>query len=225
MRAEQVTDPVTHHGEGPVWSPRWPGGGGLRFVDMLAGDVLTLREQDRVDRRHVGTVAAVVRPRRAGGAVIGVERGFVLEEPDGTLSPLPDLWHDDSQRMNEGGCDPDGRFYCGSMAYDQATGAATLYRLDADHDVRPVLHGSPSPTAWSGRRTGRRPTTTTRPPPGSASSTTTASRASPPVVRSSRWCTTASPGSPTDSPSTPTAACGRRCPTVAPSTVTAPTAY
>ncbi|WP_442788393.1 hypothetical protein [Dactylosporangium sp. NBC_01737] len=21
--------------------------------------------------------------------------------------------------MNDGGCDPDGRFYCGSMAYDQ----------------------------------------------------------------------------------------------------------
>ena len=34
--------------------------------------------------------------------------------------------------MNEGGCDPDGRFYCGSMAYDKARGAASLYRFDAD---------------------------------------------------------------------------------------------
>ena len=39
MRAEQVTGPVTYHGEGPVWSERW---GGLRWVDMLAGDVLSL---------------------------------------------------------------------------------------------------------------------------------------------------------------------------------------
>jgi hypothetical protein len=33
-------------------------------------------------------------------------------------------------RINEGVCDPDGRFYCGSMAYDQRQGAASLYRLD-----------------------------------------------------------------------------------------------
>jgi sugar lactone lactonase YvrE len=142
MRAGQVTGPVAYHGEGPVWSPRWgPEGGALRFVDMLAGDVLRLREDGGVDRLHVGTVAAVVRPRRSGGAVIGVERGFVLEEPDGGLASLPDLWDHDRVRMNEGGCDPDGRFYCGSMAYDQATGAASVYRLDADRSVQVVLEG------------------------------------------------------------------------------------
>ena len=43
--------------------------------------------------------------------------------------------------MNEGGCDPDGRFYCGSMAYDQRPGAASLYRLDADRSVHVVLEG------------------------------------------------------------------------------------
>ena len=138
MRAEQVTGRLTYHGEGPVWSPRW---GGLRFVDMLAGDVLTLRDDGTVERRHVGTVAAAVRPRAGGGAVIGVERGFVLEEPDGSLTRLPDLWTDDGVRMNEGGCDPDGRMYCGSMAYSKATGAGTLYRLDPDLSVRPVLDG------------------------------------------------------------------------------------
>ena len=36
MEAEQVPDVVTYHGEGPVWSERR---GGLRWVDMLAGDV------------------------------------------------------------------------------------------------------------------------------------------------------------------------------------------
>ncbi|MDX6300206.1 MAG: hypothetical protein QOF53_1420 [Nocardioidaceae bacterium] len=136
MRAERLTEQIAYHGEGPVWSPSW---GGLRCVDMLAGDVLTLREDGTVDRMHVGTVAAVVRPRRGGGAVIGVERGFVLEEPDGTLSPLGDLWSDDSVRMNEGGCDPDGRFYCGSMSYQQKPGAGTLYRLDPDRSVSVVL--------------------------------------------------------------------------------------
>jgi sugar lactone lactonase YvrE len=136
VQAEQLTDPVAYHGEGPVWSERW---GGLRWVDMLAGDVLSLADNGEIDRRHVGNVAAVLRPRRQGGAVIGVERSFALEDADGTLTHLGELWSDTNVRMNEGGCDPEGRFYCGSMAYDQRPGAGALYRLDPDGSVRVVL--------------------------------------------------------------------------------------
>jgi sugar lactone lactonase YvrE len=136
VRAEQVTGPVAYHGEGPVWSERW---GGLRWVDMLAGDILSLVADGTIDRRHVGSVAAALRPRQQGGAVIGVERGFALEEADGTLKHLDELWSDTNVRMNEGGCDPDGRFYCGSMAYDQQPGAGALYRLDPDGSVQVVL--------------------------------------------------------------------------------------
>ncbi|TFV70277.1 SMP-30/gluconolactonase/LRE family protein [Blastococcus sp. CT_GayMR19] len=138
MRAEQVTGPVAYHGEGPVWSPRW---GGLRWVDMLAGDILSLDESGSVRRHHVGTIAAAVRPRAGGGAVIAVERGFALEDPDGTVTALDPVWDDDSVRMNEGGCDPDGRFWCGSMAYDKRAGAAALYRLDPDGSAHRVLDG------------------------------------------------------------------------------------
>ena len=138
MRAQQVTDPVAYHGEGPVWSPSW---GGLRWVDMLAGDVLSLAADGSVQRRSVSGVVAALRPRRGGGAVLGIERGFALEDADGTLTRLPPLWDDEGVRMNEGGCDPDGRFYCGSMAYDQRPGAATLYRLDPDGSATTVLEG------------------------------------------------------------------------------------
>src|SRR5690242_16543847 len=138
MRAEQVTDPVAYHGEGPVWSASW---GGLRWVDMMAGDVLSLADDGSVHRRHVAKVVAVLRPRRGGGAVLGIERGFALEDPDGTVTPLEPVWQDDGIRMNEGGCDPDGRFYCGSMAYDKRQGAASLYRLDPDGSTSVVLEG------------------------------------------------------------------------------------
>ena len=136
MRVEQVTDPIAFHGEGPVWSEAW---GELRWLDMLAGDVLSLGADGSVGRRHVGKVVAAMRPRRQGGAVLALERGFALEAPDGTLRELGALWSDTSLRMNEGGCDPDGRFYGGSMAYDQRPGAGSLYRLDADGGVRVVL--------------------------------------------------------------------------------------
>jgi sugar lactone lactonase YvrE len=81
----------------------------------------------------------VLRPRRNGGAVIGVERGFALEQLDGTVTTLVELWNDTGVRMNEGGCDPDGRFYCGSMAYDKTPGAGTLYRLDPEGTTHIVL--------------------------------------------------------------------------------------
>jgi sugar lactone lactonase YvrE len=138
MRAEQLTAPVAYHAEGPVWSERW---GGLRWVDMFAGDVLQLASDGTVERVHVGEVAAALRPRRAGGAVIGVERGFVLEHSDGRLESLGEVSSDETVRMNEGACDPDGRFYCGSMAYDKRPGAGTLYRLDPDRSVHVVLEG------------------------------------------------------------------------------------
>ena len=134
---EQFTEPLAFHGEGPVWAASWPG---LRFVDMLAGDVVTLdRDGATHQRLHVGTVAAAFRPRRAGGMVVAVERGFALVGGDGAVETLPELWDDERVRMNDGATDPEGRFYCGSMAYDATPGAGRLYRLDADGSVSVVL--------------------------------------------------------------------------------------
>src|SRR4051812_42107955 len=109
---ERVTDACAFHGEGPVWD-----GSKLRWVDMLNGEILTLDGDASVSRRKVGTVAAALRPRTVGGLVIAVERGFALLDHDGDLTVLPELWSDPTVRMNDGGCDPQGRFYCGSMAY------------------------------------------------------------------------------------------------------------
>lgn len=138
MRAEQLTDPITYHGEGPVWFAREQR---LHWVDMLAGDVLTLALDGTINRRHVGSVVAALRPRSRGGAVLGLERGFALEEPDGSIQVLPEFWLSPTIRMNEGGCDPQGRFYCGSMAYDQSPGAAKLYLLDEQLQVHTVMEG------------------------------------------------------------------------------------
>lgn len=128
VTAEQVTDAITYHGEGPCW---WPGWGGLRWVDLLAGDLLTLRADGGADRLHVGDVAAFVRPRRSGGYVVAVERGLALAEgPDDLPVPLPPLWADDGVRMNDGGCDPEGNLWAGSMAYDAHAGGGDLWRVD-----------------------------------------------------------------------------------------------
>lgn len=140
VAADQLTDPCAYHGEGPMWDA---GAGVLRWVDMLAGDVLSMPPAGgRPSRLSVGRVAAAVRPRRSGGLVVAVERGFALFDP-GSSQPhlLPELWTDASVRMNEGSCDPQGRFFCGSMAYDATPGRGVLYRLDPDGSVDKVLTG------------------------------------------------------------------------------------
>jgi len=135
--AEQVTEPHAHHGEGPVWHSGWDA---LKFVDMLAGDICTVDvDSGGIERFHVGSVAAAFRPRTSGGLVVAVERGFALVDADGNLEQLGDLWSDEGVRMNEGGCDPQGRFYCGSMAYDATPGAGTVWRLDADRSTSVAL--------------------------------------------------------------------------------------
>lgn len=135
--AEQVTGACAHHAEGPIWDDA---AGCVRWVDMLAGDVLSLAPAGgQVERLHVGDVAAAVRPRLGGGLVVAVERGFALVDAGGVVTTLPEVWSDPTVRMNDGACDPQGRFYCGSMAYDEAPGRGSLYRLDPDGRVTTVL--------------------------------------------------------------------------------------
>ncbi|MDF2444080.1 MAG: hypothetical protein JWR01_2283, partial [Subtercola sp.] len=130
-QAEQLTDPVTHHGEGAVWSDLW---GGLRWVDMLAGAVLSLHpETGEVSRMPVGSpIAAAVRPRLNGGMVVVTEREFTLWQGEVQEFATPPLWHDRAHRFNEGGCDPAGRMLCGTLAYDGDPGGGAMFRLNAD---------------------------------------------------------------------------------------------
>ncbi|MEO7122508.1 MAG: SMP-30/gluconolactonase/LRE family protein [Lacisediminihabitans sp.] len=136
VTALQLTDPLAFHGEGPCWSPSW---GGLRWVDMLAGDVLALTDGGHVERTHVGTIAAMIRPRAAGGAIVAREHDFAILHDSGEVESLVTVLDDPAVRFNEGGCDPQGRLYCGTMRYDVATGGGKIYRLELDHTVAVAL--------------------------------------------------------------------------------------
>jgi sugar lactone lactonase YvrE len=137
--ARQVTEVVTHHGEGPFWDRV---AGRLLVVDMLAGAVVAVIPGGDVSRLEVGGVAAAVRARQSGGYVLATERGFQRYTADFTPDgpPIP-AFDDPAIRMNDGGCDPQGRFYCGTMAYAVTPGAGVLYRLDPDLTVHEVLTG------------------------------------------------------------------------------------
>jgi sugar lactone lactonase YvrE len=136
--AEQVTDVCTTHGEGVVWDQQ---SGLVRFVDLEAGALMSFHPASgAVGRLQLGKVAACVRPRRSGGLVVALERTFALLDPDGRVErEIGPAFADEGMRFNDGGCDPAGRFWMGSMAYDETPGAASVHRLDPDGSVTTVL--------------------------------------------------------------------------------------
>lgn len=137
-RAEQLTPALAYHGEGPVWDDALQR---LLWVDLLKGDLLVTDPGGDTERRHVADVLACVVPRINGGHVVATERGFALLDTDGDVTTLPDVWTDTTVRMNDGACDPQGRFFCGSMAYGAAPGRGALYRMDPDRSVHLVHSG------------------------------------------------------------------------------------
>jgi sugar lactone lactonase YvrE len=136
-RAERFTEPCTFHGEGPFWDAP---NDRLLLVDMLEGAVVDVAPDGATGRRTLAGVAAALRARRDGGYLLATENRFLLLGPDLTpQTELPPVFADPGIRMNDGGCDPQGRFYIGTMAYAETPGAGTLYRLDADRTVSVVL--------------------------------------------------------------------------------------
>jgi sugar lactone lactonase YvrE len=139
VRPEQVTAAEFGLGETPVWLPAQ---GGLLWVDGAAGDVVRLARNGATERWHVAGRVAVVRATTSGGLVLALDDCFALAagwgepvERLGALWPEADLW------FNDGGCDPQGRFWAGTASADYAGTRCGLYRLDPDRTVSRVLDG------------------------------------------------------------------------------------
>jgi sugar lactone lactonase YvrE len=137
------------HGEGPTWDAAR---GTLLWVDIPEGlvrraavsadGVLTETGRDRG-----GDTVGFVVPAAAGGELLGADGGITHLAGDGAARVLLRLAgeggspEDGGTRMNDGGCDRVGRFFAGTMAFDQRPGAGALYRLDLDGTVTTVLDG------------------------------------------------------------------------------------
>jgi sugar lactone lactonase YvrE len=128
--------------------PRWVADRGeLIWVDILqsqlhrstlgADGLLQTPSTVQLDR-HVGAGAPAVR----GGYVVAAGTGFLFADAAGTVRELAQAPTGGSDvRMNDGACDPQGRFWAGTMAYDESPGAGVLYRLELDGRCSTVLTG------------------------------------------------------------------------------------
>jgi sugar lactone lactonase YvrE len=138
---ECVLDAKAELGEGPVWDPVEAC---LYFVDIAAGVVHRYDPDTRTSRaRPVGTMVGAVALSSAGDLLLAVHDGFIRLDPcTGLTRRIADVEADRPDlRMNDGKCDPAGRFWAGTMAIDERSGAGALYRLDADGRVRTMLQG------------------------------------------------------------------------------------
>jgi sugar lactone lactonase YvrE len=126
---------------------RWLGDH-LIFTDILDGALLAAPPAGPGDARTLlrldvplGAVAPVA--GQPGTWIAAAGTGFALIGPDGTPTWLdrPEEGAPVAMRMNDGCCDPGGRFWAGSMAYDAVEGAGSLYRAGHDGTVVKVLDG------------------------------------------------------------------------------------
>ena len=139
LRAELVLEAGAELAEGPVWDDRT---GQLLWVDIPAGRVHRTRPDGTGDtaievEEDVGAVAL----GDDGSLLAATRSGIRRVDPDSghpLLAALPVRSGASSVRMNDGKCDPRGRFVAGTKGDHDEPGAGSLWSWDGQR-LREVL--------------------------------------------------------------------------------------
>ncbi len=132
MKAECVVDIRAEVGETPIWDEReeqlwWidcPGPTIHRFHPDRAKNEHVAIE---IDSPHVGAIALV----EGGGVLVLSGSGLWWHKPDGTRALLAQPDTDRPENVpNDGKCDPQGRFWFGTMHSQSAKETGRLFRYD-----------------------------------------------------------------------------------------------
>jgi len=125
---------VSQWGEGPVWHRDR-----LLYVDIEGHKVLSFDPASGAEQVwDVGERVGTVVPRENGGLAIAGDNGFsFVDETTGAVTRVVDPEADiETNRFNEGKCDPAGRFWAGSMHLGpKRTATGSLYVLHKDFRV------------------------------------------------------------------------------------------
>lgn len=141
LEVELVLDAGAELGEAPCWDS---GAQLLLWVDITAGMV------HRFDPAHggdetfdIGQPVGAAVPTESGQIALAVSNGFaILDVRTGRVERVADVDLGVSgTMMNDGKCDPAGRFWAGTKDIEGRAPTGSLYRLDADHRVIRVVPG------------------------------------------------------------------------------------
>ncbi len=151
-KAELVLDAKAELGEGAIWHDNV-----LYWVDIPPGKVCIYDPGAGTNREiEVGQMVGTVVPRERGGVAVAVENGFgLLDTESGTFTHLRNPEEGNSaNRMNDGKCDPGGRFWAGTMDRGEENASGSLYCMDTDHTVHRRLENVTisNGIVWTGDR-------------------------------------------------------------------------
>ncbi len=134
ITVQTVGNRQSQWGEGPIW---WEDK--LVYVD-IEGHALIELDPDSGEETvyEMGERIGTVVPRAGGGYLCAGDSGIYTFDPvKGGTTKLADPEADKrpDNRFNDGKCDPEGRFWGGTISLVKKTGDANLYMLDANHDL------------------------------------------------------------------------------------------
>jgi len=141
VKVEIAVEARAQLGEGPIWDGA---SGQLVWVDIMACRVHRFTPDAEDDESaDVGQPVGAVAARTTPGLVLAMRDGFgVLDTDTGDVQMIASAEaHVKGNRMNDGKCDSAGRFWAGTMAFDQSPAAGALYRLERDHSVAKMIQG------------------------------------------------------------------------------------
>ena len=125
---------VSQWGEGPIW---WKGS--LLYVDINGKQLIQLDpETSNETIWDIGERIGTVVPTQGDDLIYAGDTGYVRFNPaTGERTNLgdPEAALRETNRFNDGKCDPAGRFWAGSISLAKNTGTANLYYLDTDGNV------------------------------------------------------------------------------------------
>jgi sugar lactone lactonase YvrE len=133
LSAEPASSSAYQLGEGPVWDTQRQR---VLWVDVVEGKVLsgslTGRGVVEESALHVDETVGAVVPSASGDLLVAGRHDLHLVDPLGHQRRLVEVVpRTKPSRLNDGACDPAGRFLVGSLAQDGRTGDECLYRWDS----------------------------------------------------------------------------------------------
>ena len=127
-------------GEGPRWDAA---GGRLLWVDILGRKVHRYDpSRGRDDWVQLEQPVSAALPHDHGGPILALPDGLYETDWE-TLARIVALEEDlPTNRSNDAACDPAGRLWAGTMALDERTASAGLYRVGTDLKVQKAVDGT-----------------------------------------------------------------------------------
>ena len=150
-RVEVFADLHADVGEAPHWDERTKT---LLFVDLTAGTVFRYDQSGvLLGSFPVGQEVGAAVPRSSSGLVLAVRDGIAVASDTGEDFELTAPVERDipGNRMNDAKCDPAGRLFAGTTAFDFSPHAAALYRVAPDWSFGQVVRDvtQSNGIAWS----------------------------------------------------------------------------